>query len=126
MQSTLAMLDNTKDSLDVSKIDIAETYFVGIDLEAALANPGGDADILLRDGDVLLIPEYLNTVKISGNVLYPNVVTYNSNMTVKDYVQMAGGYALPFEPKRSIFFIVAALTASLIAPMTSVMPLPSA
>lgn len=104
MQSTLAMLDNTKDSLDVSKIDIAETYFVGIDLEAALANPGSDADILLRDGDVLLIPEYLNTVKISGNVLYPNVVTYNSNMTVKDYVQMAGGYG--FDAKRSRAYVV--------------------
>ena len=104
MQSTLAMLDNTKDSLDVSKIDIAETYFVGIDLEAALANPGSDADILLRDGDVLLIPEYLNTVKISGNVLYPNVVFYNSNMTVKDYVQMAGGYG--FDAKRSRAYVV--------------------
>lgn len=104
MQSTLAMLDNTKDSLDVSKIDIAETYFVGIDLEAALANPGSDADILLRDGDVLLIPEYLNTVKISGNVLYPNVVSYNSNMTVKDYVDMAGGYG--FNSKKSRAYVV--------------------
>lgn len=104
MQSTLAMLDNTKDSLDVSKIDIAETYFVGIDLEAALANPGSDADILLRDGDVLLIPEYLNTVKISGNVLYPNVVSYNSNMTVKDYIDMAGGYG--FNSKKSRAYVV--------------------
>ena len=104
MQSTLEMLDNTRDSLDASKLNIAETYFVGIDLEAALANPGGDADILLRDGDVLLIPEYLNTVKISGNVLYPNVVAYNSNMTVKDYVQMAGGYG--FDAKRSRAYVV--------------------
>jgi len=104
MQSTLEMLDTTRDSLDASKLNIAETYFVGIDLEAALANPGGDADILLRDGDVLLIPEYLNTVKISGNVLYPNVVAYNSNMTVKDYVQMAGGYG--FDAKRSRAYVV--------------------
>ena len=104
MQSTLDMLDNARDSVDFSKIDVAETYFVGIDLEAALANPGSDADILLRDGDVLLVPEYLNTVKISGNVLYPNVVTYNSSMTVKDYVQMAGGYG--FRAKRSKAYIV--------------------
>ena len=104
MQSTLAMLDNTKDSLDVSKIDIAENYFVGIDLEAALANPGSDADILLRDGDVLLIPEYLNTVKISGNVLYPNVVSYDSNMTLKEYINMAGGYG--FNSKKSRAYVV--------------------
>lgn len=104
MQSTLDMLDNTRDSLDASKLNIAETYVVGIDLEAALANPGGDADIPLRDGDVLLIPEHLNIVKISGNVLYPNVVSYNSNMTVKDYVQMAGGYG--FDAKRSRAYVV--------------------
>ena len=104
MQSTLDMLDNTRDSLDASKLNIAETYVVGIDLEAALANPGGDADIPLRDGDVLLIPELLNIVKISGNVLYPNVVSYNSNMTVKDYIQMAGGYG--FDAKRSRAYVV--------------------
>lgn len=104
MQSTLDMLDNTRDSLDASKLNIAETYVVGIDLEAALANPGGDADIPLRDGDVLLIPEHLNIVKISGNVLYPNVVSYNSNMTVKDYIQMAGGYG--FDAKRSRAYVV--------------------
>lgn len=104
MKSTLEMLDNTRDSLDASKLNIAETYVVGIDLEAALANPGGDADIPLRDGDVLLIPEHLNIVKISGNVLYPNVVSYNSNMTVKDYIQMAGGYG--FDAKRSRAYVV--------------------
>lgn len=104
MQSTLDMLDNTRDSLDASKLNIAETYVVGIDLEAALANPGGDADIPLRDGDELLIPEHLNIVKISGNVLYPNVVSYNSNMTVKDYIQMAGGYG--FDAKRSRAYVV--------------------
>ena len=104
MQSTLDMLDNTRDSLDASKLNIAETYVVGIDLEAALANPGGDADIPLRDGDVLLIPEHLNIVKISGNVLYPNVVSYNSNMTIKDYIQMAGGYG--FDAKRSRAYVV--------------------
>ena len=104
MQSTLEILDNTSDSLDASKLNMAETYVVGIDLEAALANPGGDADIPLRDGDVLLIPEHLNTVKISGNVLYPNVVSYNSNMTVEDYVQMAGGYG--FGAKRSRAYVV--------------------
>lgn len=104
MQSTLDMLDNTRDSVDLSKIDIAENYFVGIDLEAALANPGGDADIVLRDGDVILVPEFLNTVKISGNVLYPNVVTYDSGMKVRDYVEMAGGYG--FRAKRSKAYIV--------------------
>lgn len=104
MQSTLNMLDNTEDSVSISKLNLANSYDVGIDLEAALANPGGDADIVLRDGDALIVPEYINTVKISGNVLYPNVVSYNSSMTVKDYVEMAGGYG--FKSKKSKAYIV--------------------
>lgn len=102
--STIEMLDNTRDSLDMAKLDLSETFFVGINLEEALANPGSDVDIVLRDGDVLLIPEYLNTVKISGSVLYPNVVSYNSAMTVKDYITQAGGYG--FKAKRSRAYIV--------------------
>ena len=104
MQSTIDMLDNTKDSLDISMLNTADTYLVGIDLQAALANPGGAEDIILRSNDVLNIPEYINTVQISGNVLYPNVVTYNPNMTVKDYIQMAGGYG--FQAKRNRAYIV--------------------
>ena len=104
VQSTLDVLDNTKDSLDVNKLNISDSYFVGIDLEAALANPGGDADIILREDDVLLVPEYLNVVKISGNVLYPNVVTYDPGMKVKDYVNMAGGYG--FQAKKNRAYIV--------------------
>lgn len=104
VKATLSMLDNTRDSLDLSGLEESSRYFVGIDLEAALANPGCDADIFLRDGDNILIPEYINSIKISGNVLYPNVVSYNSNMTVKDYVEMAGGYG--FDAKKNRAYIV--------------------
>lgn len=68
-------------------------YSVGIDLASALEHPKSNADVVLRDGDRLVIPEYTNTVKISGDVMYPNVVSYNQNMTVRDYITMAGGYA---------------------------------
>lgn len=98
------VLDSSKDSVDVSMIEARDRYFVGIDLEAALANPGGEADIVLREGDIVAVPEYINTVKISGNVMYPNTVTYNEKMTVKDYVTMAGGYG--FRAKRSKAYVV--------------------
>lgn len=104
MQSTVELLSSARDSINVNRLDLGTRYFVGIDLEAALANPGGDADLVLCEGDVLGVPEYINTVKISGNVMYPNVVTYNPNMTVKDYVQMAGGYG--YRSKKSKAYIV--------------------
>lgn len=98
------VLQNINDNMDVSGIDRSGVYNVGIDLEKALAKPGSDADLVLREGDVLIVPEYINTVKISGNVMYPNVVTYNPSMTVKDYVQMAGGYG--FRTKKSKSYVI--------------------
>ena len=104
LATAVTVLDSARDSINVASIDRSSTYTVGIDLEAALANPGSDADLVLREGDRLIVPEYINTVKISGNVMYPNTVTYNPKMTVKDYVQMAGGYG--FRSKKSRAYVI--------------------
>lgn len=70
----------------------SSTQFVGIDLEKALRNPGGEDDLILRAGDVLTIPSYVGTVKISGGVLHPNTVTFQKGMGLNGYVKQAGGY----------------------------------
>lgn len=80
------------DSTFVEELDLSVQY-VGIDLEKAMKRPGGSDDLILRDGDVLSIPEFTNTVKISGGVLYPNTVTYNKRMGLDSYVRQAGGYS---------------------------------
>lgn len=80
-------------SMDSLKLELNNIYSVGIDLEMALAKPGSDADIVLREGDQLIIPELNNTVKINGAVMMPNTVSYNSKMTVKDYISQAGGFS---------------------------------
>ena len=80
-------------STDSLKLDVDTIYSVGINLEEAIKNPGGDADIVLREGDQLIIPEMTNTVKINGAVMLPNTVAYNSKMSVKKYISQAGGYA---------------------------------
>lgn len=104
LNSTIEILESARDSIDVEHLDISDTYSVGIDLQEALANPGTDADIVLRAADRLIIPEYNNTVKITGNVMYPNTVTFNSDMTVRDYVNQAGGYG--YRSKRSKAYVV--------------------
>lgn len=103
-RSGMTALTTGKDSVNVANLDLDETYSVGIDLEAALAAPGSDADLVLRQDDMILIPEYINTVKISGNVMYPNVVAYNSGMSVRDYVEMAGGYG--YRSKKNKAYII--------------------
>lgn len=80
-------------STDSLKLDVDTIYSVGINLEEAIKNPGSDADIVLREGDQLIIPEMTNTVKINGAVMLPNTVAYNSKMSVKKYISQAGGYA---------------------------------
>lgn len=81
-----------KDSVDLDKLETSEFYTVGIDLEKALANPGGDYDIVVRDSDRIVVPEYNGTVKISGNVLFPNTVAYKQGKSWKYYVNQAGGF----------------------------------
>ena len=91
-QDVLALSAAGNDSIDLSNRDIATTYSVGIDLEEALRNKGGYADIVLREGDVIFIPEMNNTVKISGTVMYPNTVTYKNGAGLSYYIDQAGGY----------------------------------
>lgn len=82
-----------KDSLNLDQMKTSDVYTIGIDLEKALANPGSDYDVQVRDGDRLIVPEYNRTVKISGNVLLPNTVAYVPGKSWKYYINQAGGFA---------------------------------
>lgn len=84
--------NSRKDSLDTKKLNIGDTYFVGIELDKALKEPGGDADIVLREHDRIIVPEFNGTVKISGEVMYPNTVSFEKNKSVRWYINQAGGW----------------------------------
>lgn len=89
---TVRMSQDSEDSVAVEKVQQDELYTVGIHLDEALENPGSDADIVLREGDRLIIPEYEGTVKISGDVMYPNTVAFQDGKNYKWYVRQAGGF----------------------------------
>ena len=88
----IATKGNGKDSIDVNKLDVDSIYPVGINLERALANPGSDYDLVLREGDRLVVPQYVNTVKINGTVMFPNTVLYEKGEKLSHYINQAGGY----------------------------------
>lgn len=92
------------DSIDVNKIDFGDRYYVGIQLDKAIENPGSDYDMILRDGDRIIVPQYINTVKISGDVLYPNTVLYKKGEKAKYYINQAGGFGS--NAKKSHTYIV--------------------
>jgi len=93
-----------KDSTEIKNIEIAESYPVGIELDKALANPGCAEDIVLRDGDIINVPLYNSTVKINGEVMYPNTVAYKKGKGLKYYINQAGGYGT--QAKRSNTYII--------------------
>lgn len=74
------------------KYDIPYSYPVGIELDKALANPGGREDIVLREGDRIIVPRYDATVKINGEVMYPNTVAYRKGKSASWYIDQAGGF----------------------------------
>ena len=86
------MQSGKKDSVDINSLDLGDTYYVGIELDKALEKPGGDADLVLREGDRIIVPEYNGTVKISGNVMYPNTVAYEKGKRPSWYIDQAGGF----------------------------------
>ncbi len=92
------------DSISLAKIEISDTYNVGINLEKALANPGSHYDLVLQPGDRIYIPEMQSTVKISGDVMNPNAVVYDPKKKLKYYIDQAGGYGQ--QAKKSKTFIV--------------------
>jgi|688.fasta_scaffold06808_13 protein involved in polysaccharide export with SLBB domain len=78
-----------------------ETEKIGIDLVAALKNPTGEEDLFLLEGDIIDIPKEPQTVKVTGEVLYPNSVKYLSTNTFKDFINGAGGYTTSSARKKS-------------------------
>lgn len=106
-EAVLKNLRNTmekNDSIAWEKMEMDNTYPIGIDLEKALAEPGGRYDVVLRENDRIDIPEYNGTVTISGDVQFPNTVTYVEGKSIKWYIENAGGYSESAKKKKT--FIV--------------------
>jgi len=74
------------------KLDLRETEYVGIELEKILANPGSKYDIILQEGDIISIPNQLQTVRMRGEVLYPTTARYDISRGFKNYISRAGGF----------------------------------
>lgn len=108
MQATMKAVQNLLhekgDSVTYEKLDLDNNYPVYIDLEQAMKKPGCDADILMREGDQIFIPEYNPIVRVSGEVMFPNSMFYESGKNYKYYVNQAGGFGN--RAKKSKAFIV--------------------
>ena len=93
-QLSMLKLITTGDSVDVRKIDLGDTRYVGINLDKALSHPGDNEwDIVLMEGDRLIIPQFNNTVAVNGEVMYPNTVAFKKGENLDYYINQAGGFS---------------------------------
>ena len=104
MEAVREILTEKGDSVSYRKLDLDNNYPVYIDLEQALKKPGSEADILMREGDRIFVPEYNPIVRVSGDVMFPNTLFYESGKDYKYYVNEAGGFG--HRAKKSRTFIV--------------------
>lgn len=93
MKSALQSSMSRTDSILVDTLDAKTTYYVAINLDKAINDPGSVYDVVLREGDELTLPVYPSTVRVDGSVLSPNEVTYEPGKSVSYYIEQAGGYS---------------------------------
>lgn len=94
------------DTLLNMKMNLDDTYPVAVDLDKAMEEPGGLYDIVLRKGDIVTIPQFTNTVKVSGEVSYPISMNFKKGESLKYYINHAGGFANRAK-KRAIYIVYA-------------------
>lgn len=104
MEEVLNRAKQGVDSLKLSDKELGNEYYVAIELEKAIENPGSFYDIVLREGDRLEIPTYSNIVRVSGAVQSPNAITYKPNSGYKYYIEEAGGFA--YRARKSRAYVV--------------------
>ena len=106
-----AQRNSGKDSIDVRKLLTNTNYPVGIELDKALENPGSDDDPILREGDRIVVPRYDGTVKINGEVLYPNTVRFKENKDAQYYIDLAGGVSSTGKRSQTIIIYMNGMVA---------------
>ena len=106
-----AQRNSGNDSIDVRKLMTNTSYPVGIELDKALKNPGSDDDPILREGDRIVVPHFDGSVKINGEVLYPNTVYYKEGKKTKYYINQAGGVTSTGKKSKAIIIYMNGMVA---------------
>jgi hypothetical protein len=67
-------------------------YGVTVDFKKLFIDNDKQADVLLFDQDLLIVPQRTMTVFVSGGVVAPGNITFRPDWTYEDYIQAAGGF----------------------------------
>ncbi|MDR1656931.1 MAG: SLBB domain-containing protein [Deltaproteobacteria bacterium] len=94
-------LTATSSSVDEANIRVKEAELIQNFVQRAskmepdgilvVSRKGEITDLLLEDGDEIVIPRRTDVIHVSGEVLIPSAVTWKKGLTLKDYLNSAGG-----------------------------------
>ena len=87
-----SLMSESEDSLQI-KVEESNEQAIGIDLNSIVEAPGSKYDLFLQEEDRLIIPKELQTVRLSGALLFPITVRYDDTYTFGKYIAMSGGFA---------------------------------
>ena len=73
-------------------IPISKSEAIGIDLGSIVKSPGSKSDLLINEGDVIIIPKKLETIRLRGELLYPTTVRFSTGRGLKYYINSSGGF----------------------------------
>lgn len=59
-------------------------------------------DFMFQSGSIITIPKYINTVEIVGSVYNPGLIAYESNLFLRQAIQLSGGY-MPNALKNKVY-----------------------
>ena len=76
-------------------------YPIGIEMKRAIKHPESDYDIVLQDGDEIVVPSYDATIRINGEVMRPNAVSYIKGKHARYYINQAGGFSLQAKKRQA-------------------------
>jgi hypothetical protein len=89
-KQTKGVKDSTSKQPKELTFDVTE---IAVNLKALLKAPGTADDIILEDGDEVVIPQIKNVITVTGEVLKPVAVQFTPGKGFNYYVSSAGGYA---------------------------------
>ena len=93
------------DSLLIVRDMREDFYKVAVDIQKILKKPGCKEDLVLRDGDRIVVEGQINTVKLGGSVPYAGAVPYVEGKTLKYYLRQAG--IRPTRQNRKLAYVIA-------------------
>lgn len=91
---TIPRADMTDDEYDYFKAKSREKRGrMVVNFEKLFLEDEFSEDIILKRGDEIYVPEIKNYITLVGQVVNPGNITYLPNLTVNDYIELAGGFA---------------------------------